>query len=200
LITFLFATRNRHKVKELRRLLKGVPVRLLSLDQFPELRSAQEDGATFRANALKKAVQTSRSTILPVLAEDSGLEVRALGGRPGVRSARFAGSTQNSSANVAKLLRSLARFPKSRRQARFVCCMAVAIGGKNVRTFEGTCPGSIGLRAAGRTGFGYDPVFVPRGFHHTLSQLGPGIKDGLSHRSKAAVKFRKWAGRFKTGP
>lgn len=200
MVTFLFATRNRHKVKELRRLLKGISVRLLFLDQFPGLRSVKENGATFRANAVKKAVQTSRFTILPVLAEDSGLEVRALQGAPGVRSARFAGRARNSSANVAMLLRSLAKVPKSRRQARFVCSLALAVGGKGVRTFEGTCPGSISFAAAGRTGFGYDPVFIPRGFHHTLAQLGPRVKDGLSHRSKAAVKFRRWAGCFKTAP
>lgn len=200
MLTVLLATRNRHKVRELRRLLKGIPIRFLTLDRFLDFSPVRENGATFRENAVKKAMGSSRRTILPVLAEDSGLEVRALNGRPGVRSARFAlrqaqgERTQNQidQTNVAKLLRVMARVPTHRRQARFVCVMAFAIGGKLLRAFEGNCSGSISFQPAGRTGFGYDPVFIPRGHRKTMAQLGARVKDGLSHRRRAAEKLKKY--------
>jgi XTP/dITP diphosphohydrolase len=119
-----------------------------------------------------------------------------LGGRPGVYSASFAGPAQKPQANNAKLLKMLNMIPASRRQARFVCCMALGMGGRLIRTFQGNCPGSIALQPAGRTGFGYDPVFVPRGYAKTMAQLGPKAKDRLSHRSRAARRFRRW---LKTG-
>jgi len=176
----------------MRRLLKGLPVRLITLDRFPGIPPVREDGSTFRANAVKKAMQTSRRVPLPVLAEDSGLEVRALKGRPGVHSARFAGPNQNDKANVAKLLRGMARVPASRRQSRFVCVMAVAVNGKLVRTFRGICHGAIGFKPAGRGGFGYDPVFIPSGFRKTTAQLGGREKDALSHRGQAARALTGW--------
>ena len=192
MITLLLATRNPHKVKELRRLFRGFPIRFITLDRFPGIPPVKENGATFRANAIQKAVATSRHTILPVLAEDSGLEVRALNGRPGVRSARFAGAAQNDSANLSKLLRGMSGIPPSRRQARFLCVMALAIGGGLIRTFQGNCPGSIALQAAGRGGFGYDPLFIPRGCRKTTAQLSAGEKDRFSHRGKAAGKLKEW--------
>lgn len=199
-MTLLFATRNRHKVRELRRIFKGSAVRFLTADQFPDLPAVYENGATFQANAVKKALVTSRHTILPVLAEDSGLEVQALNGRPGVRSARYAlrqaqgerTQNQKDQANVRKLLKDLSAVPSGRRQARFVCVMALAAGGKLIRTFEGSCLGTIALQPAGRTGFGYDPVFMPRGHRGTMSQLGARIKDSLSHRRKAAENLRRF--------
>ncbi len=202
---FLFATRNRHKVRELRRLLKNVPVRLVTLDRFPTIPPVHEDGSTFRVNAVKKAVQTSRYTILPVIAEDSGLEVRALGGRPGIRSARFAlrpfgklraqgERTQNQidRANVAKLLRVLARVPASRRQARFVCLTAVAAGGRLIKVFRGACRGSIAFEEHGKGGFGYDPVFIPAGSRKTTAQLNAARKDRISHRGQTARALAAW--------
>ena len=194
-MTILLATRNRHKVRELDRLLKGSRLRFLTLDRFPDLPPVHENGATFRANAVRKAVQTSRRTILPVLAEDSGLEVRALDGKPGVRSARYAGSAQQDEANLAKLLKEMREIPPSRRQARFVCVMALAIGGRLIAAFEGRCTGSIALEPAGRTGFGYDPVFIPRGYSKTMAQLGSVRKDSLSHRAQAAARFARWVKR-----
>ena len=188
-MVFLFATRNRHKVRELRRLLKNVPVRLVTLGRFPAIPPVREDGSTFRANAAKKAAQTSRHTILPVIAEDSGLEVRALAGRPGVRSARFAGRGQDDRANVEKLLRVMAHVPASRRQARFVCVMAVAAGGRLIKVFRGTCRGSIAFEPAGRGGFGYDPIFIPAGHRQTMAQAPVSLKDSLSHRSRAVKRL-----------
>jgi len=177
-----------------------LPVRWITCDRFPEIPPVREDCATFVANAVKKAVQTSRVTILPVLAEDSGLEVRALGGRPGVRSARFAlrpaqgerTQSQIDQVNVAKLLRAMDRVPPSRRQARFVCVMAVAAGGKLIRTFRGTCRGSIAFEPGGRGGFGYDPVFIPSGCRKTAAQLAGREKDALSRRGQAARASGRW--------
>ena len=199
-MVFLFATRNRHKLREMRRLLKNVPVRLITLDRFPSIPPVRENGSTFRANAVKKAVQTSRHTILPVIAEDSGLEVRALKGRPGIRSARFAlrqaqgERTQNQidRANVEKLLRVLERVPASRRQARFVCVMAVAAGGKLIRNFQCACRGSIAFEEKGRSGFGYDPIFIPAGSRKRAAQLSAARKDRISHRGQAARALAAW--------
>ena len=196
MVSLLLATQNRHKVRELRRLFRGFPVRFITRDHFSGIPPVKENGATFRANAIQKAVISSRHTILPVLAEDSGLEVRALDGRPGVRSARFAGAAQSDSANLTKLLRLMTGVAPSRRQARFVCVMAVAIGGRLIRTFEGSCSGSIAHRPAGRGGFGYDPAFIPRGYRKTMSQLGSAAKDQLSHRGQAAGRLKQWLRRF----
>ncbi len=192
MITVLLATRNPKKAKELRQLVRGMPVRFVSLNRFPDIPPVREDGATFRANAVKKAVETSRHTILPVLADDSGLEVQALSGCPGVRSARFAGTAQNDRANIDKLLRAMTGVPDSKRGARFVCCLAFAVDGRLVRVFEGVCDGKIASEPAGRTGFGYDPVFLPRGRRKTLAQLSSAQKNRLSHRFRAVSKFQEW--------
>lgn len=208
--TFLLATRNAKKARELRRLLRGAGLRVITLEQFPTIPPVREDRPTLRANAVKKAVETSRRTDLPVLADDSGLEVRALGGGPGVRSARLAGpaprpalsraegrgsgQTQDDRANIAKLLRLLRRVPASRRRARFVCVLALARRGRLLRTFEGVCSGVVAREPAGRTGFGYDPIFIPRGHRRTLAQLGPAVKDRLSHRTRAVQAFARWLG------
>lgn len=194
MITLLCATRNRHKVRELRQLLAGVPVKLVSLDRFPSIPPVHENGRTFRENAIKKAVAVSRRTILLVLAEDSGLAVRALGGRPGVRSARFAGPAQKDEANNAKLLRLMVNVPASERQARFICCLALAAGGRLIRTFQAECAGSIAVRPVGRHGFGYDPLFIPRGYNRTMAQWGARAKHRISHRAAAVGKFRRWLG------
>ena len=190
--TLLLATRNRKKAQEFRRLLAGARIRLLTLDQFPDIPPVAENGATFRENAVKKAVTTSRHTILPVVSDDSGLQVRVLRGRPGVRSARFAGPSQKDAANIAKLLRLMRTVPSSRRGARFVCSLALAAGGKLIRTFFGQLRGSIAQHPAGRTGFGYDPVFIPRGSRKTVAQLGSGPKDAFSHRARAARKLKRY--------
>ena len=191
MLTLLLATRNRHKVRELKRLLR-VPVRLLAIDRFAGIRTAREDGSTFRANAAKKAIAVSRQVPLLVLAEDSGIEVAALGNRPGVRSARFAGESQSDDANNRKMLRSLAAVPARKRTARYVCCMALAADGKVIRFFEGTCSGRVAIAPLGKSGFGYDPLFVPSGYKRTMAQLGSRVKQRISHRAKAAAKFERW--------
>ncbi len=192
MIAILLATRNRKKAQEFRRLARGSPLRIFTLEDFPDIPPTVEDQASFRANAVKKAVETSRHTILPVLADDSGLEVAALNGSPGVRSARFAGPAQNNAANNRKLLTLLASVPRAKRKARFVCFLAWAVGGRLIEVFQGVCEGSIARRRAGQTGFGYDPLFMPRGYRRTFGQLGSQIKDNLSHRAKALSQFRRW--------
>ncbi|MBI1953938.1 MAG: RdgB/HAM1 family non-canonical purine NTP pyrophosphatase [Candidatus Omnitrophica bacterium] len=195
-MTLLLATRNTRKAQELKRLLTGSGLSLFTLADFPDIPAVAEDHATFRSNAVKKALETSRFTILPVLADDSGLEVKALDGTPGVRSARFAGPSASDLANNRKLLSALAKVPGSRRQARFVCFLALAIGGRLVEVFQGVCEGAIALKPAGRTGFGYDPLFVPRGRRKTMAQLGSRFKDRLSHRAKALAQFQRWLKAF----
>ena len=190
--TFLLATRNPKKGRELQRLLKGLNLRVVTLGRFPGIPLVREDKPTLRGNAVKKAVQASRHTGLPVLADDSGLEVRALGGAPGVRSARYAGPAQDERANVAKLLHRMRELPPSRRRARFVCVLALARKGRLLRAFQGVCEGSIARAPAGRTGFGYDPVFIPRGRRKRLAELGPEVKDRLSHRTRAIGAFARW--------
>ena len=196
---FLLATRNPEKGKELQRLLNGLGIRVVTLDRFPGIPPVREDQPTLKENAVKKAMETYLHADLPVLADDSGLEVEGLGGLPGVRSARFAGPAlrrgsgqARDRANVAKLLRLLRGVPPSRRKARFVCVLAFARGGHIVRTFQGTCEGSIALAPAGRSGFGYDPVFIPAGKKRTLAEMGPKMKDSLSHRTLAVQAFARW--------
>lgn len=191
-MTLLLATRNPKKGRELRRLLIGLPIRIMTLDRFPDIPAVKEDAPTFQGNAVKKAVVVSRRTILPVLADDSGLTVHALGGLPGVRSARFAGPGQNDRKNMKKLLHLMKDIPASRRGARFVCVLALAAGGRLIKTFQGTCAGSIGFAMAGRHGFGYDPLFIPRASRKTFAQWGPKAKDAVSHRTRAIRKFKKW--------
>ena len=190
--TLLLATRNLKKGKELQRLLKGLDLRVVTLDRFPGIPPVREDRPTLSENAVKKAMETYLHADLPVLADDSGLEVEALGGLPGVRSARFAGPRRDDRANVAKLLKLLRGVPPSRREARFVCVLAFARGGRIVRTFQGACEGSIALAPAGRAGFGYDPVFIPAGKKRTLAEMGPKVKDSLSHRTRAVQAFSRW--------
>lgn len=186
--TLLLATRNPHKVRELRRYLRGLPVRVVTLAASPHVPPVREDGRTFEANAIKKAMIPSRRVPTLVMAEDSGLVVRALGGAPGVRSARFSrarSGADRDAANNSKLLRLLRGVPAPRRQAAFVCVVVVALRGRVLGVVRGECRGVIAEAPRGRTGFGYDPLFMPRGSRRTFAELGPRAKDRLSHRARA---------------
>ncbi len=214
--TLVIATRNRHKLTEIVAAL-GEEYRYLTLADFPGAPEVCEQGDSFKANATQKAIELARwlgpaisdlsfriSGPTFVVAEDSGLEVDALGGAPGVHSARFAaldiGQRGNSSdaANNAKLLRLLMGVPQSKRTARFRCVIAVVQLGKDKaqisepRYFEGVCEGRIAFELRGTTGFGYDPLFIPAGFDLTLAQLGPEIKNRISHRANAFAKLKEW--------
>ena len=194
--TLVMATRNAGKIRELRDLLAGLGIELLSLADFPDLPEIPEDGATFAANAGTKAKEVARLTHLPALADDSGLEVAALKGRPGGFSARYAqdrtGALVPSDAdNWGKLLSEMAGVPWDERQARFVCEIALAFPDARVFTARGECPGFIALEAKGEHGFGYDPVFWVPEFGRTMAELEPEVKNRLSHRAKALTALRE---------
>jgi len=183
----VLATRNRKKVEEIRRITADLPIAVLSLDDFPGCPETVEDQQTFEGNAVKKAREVAACTGKPALSDDSGLEVDALGGAPGVYSARYAPDAAggNDPKNHEKLLRDLAGVPDAKRTARFVCCLALAFPDGAVRTFFGHAEGVISHAPKGQGGFGYDPVFVPEGFRLTFAEMTASEKDALSHRAKA---------------
>ncbi len=182
----VFATRNRGKLVELRELLPGIEVRSLDDIHVPDV---VEDADTFAGNAAKKAREVSHATGLPALADDSGLEVDALGGAPGVYSARYAGHGHDDAANNAKLLAALAGVPAEKRTARFHAVLALAdvTGplGAQVLTADGTCEGVILDAPRGTGGFGYDPLFFAPELGMTFAEAGVGPKSDLSHRARA---------------
>ena len=182
----LVATRNRGKLRELASLLSDVPMKLLSLDEAGVEGEVEETGATFEENAVLKATAYARSSGLTTLADDSGLEVDALGGEPGVRSARYAGPDADDGARVRLLLSKLSETPSGRRQARFRCAMAVASPNGSARTFAGECEGIIADAPRGRNGFGYDPAFLFPETGRTMAELSSEEKDAVSHRGMAA--------------
>jgi XTP/dITP diphosphohydrolase len=181
----VLATRNRKKAEELRRITADMPVSVLTLDDFTDCPETEEDGATFEANAVKKAVEVARCTGKPALADDSGLEVYALGGAPGVFSARYSGAGATDSRNSEKLLTELRSVEQEKRGARFVCCIALAFTDGSVYTFRGHAEGAIGTEPRGVNGFGYDPLFYPLGSSRTFAEMNEMEKDAISHRGKA---------------
>lgn len=187
----IVATRNQHKLKEIKTLLKGLPIKIFSLNYFKHVPEVIEDGATFKANAKKKAIQISRFLKKLVVADDSGLEVDALAGKPGVFSARFSGKGATYKSNNEKLLRLLKDMPLNKRNALFRCVIAIADKGKIIGVAEGRRKGRIGFKPRGKSGFGYDPIFIPHGYSETFSQLGPKKKNKISHRSRALAEAKK---------
>ena len=179
----LIASRNAHKILEIREIFDLPGVEWVSTAAFPDLHDVVEDGATFEANAIKKAVELARATGLWALADDSGLEVAALGNAPGVYSARYAGEPCNHARNNAKLLHDLSG--KADRSARFRCVAALSDPSGRVETVSGSCPGRIIEHLRGAQGFGYDPLFVPDGFDQTFAEMGSEQKNRLSHRGRA---------------
>jgi len=188
----VLATRNKKKVEEIRRITADLTITIRSLADFPDCPETVEDRDTFEGNATKKAVEICRCTGRTALADDSGLAVDALNGAPGVYSARYAGEGANDVRNNEKLLSALSEVPSGKRSARFVCCMALAFADGTVRTFFGEARGSITLEPKGKTGFGYDPVFLPDGFDRTFAEMTGAEKDRLSHRGKALEKLAKF--------
>jgi XTP/dITP diphosphohydrolase len=184
----VLATRNKKKAEEIKRIFGGQDIRFVTLDAFPGCRDVEEDGKTFRANAVKKAVHVARFTKCPAIADDSGLEVSALGGAPGVFSARYAGAGAGDKKNVRKLLVEMKNLRKGERKARFVCCSALALPDGRYKTFTGYARGSIGSRPRGSNGFGYDPLFYPEGHMRTFAEMTAAEKDFLSHRGKSLRK------------
>ncbi len=186
------ATRNQKKIEEIGRILDASDVTLLGLEDFPACPEVQETGSTFEENAVLKAKAVSGHTGRPALADDSGLEVYALGGAPGIYSARFAGEGAADSGNAEKLLREMQSVPDAQRGARFVCVMALAYPDGHISIFTGTVEGSIGIAPKGKAGFGYDPVFYPRGHERTFAEMSPSEKDSLSHRARALERLKEY--------
>ncbi|WP_280498039.1 RdgB/HAM1 family non-canonical purine NTP pyrophosphatase [Nocardia asiatica] len=188
----LVASRNAKKLNELRRILDeaGIAgIEIVGLDDVPAYDEAPETGATFEANALAKARDGAAATGLACVADDSGLEVDALNGMPGVLSARWSGRHGDDAANNALLLAQLADVPDERRGGRFVStCALVAPGGVET-VVRGEWPGTIGRKPVGDGGFGYDPLFVPAGGEVTAAQLTPAEKDAVSHRGRALAQL-----------
>ncbi len=187
--SLLVATRNRGKLREIVELLEAAGVECDSLAGHPEVGDVEESGASFEENARLKASAAARASGLWALGEDSGLEVDALGGAPGVRSARYAGKHGDDAANNGKLLAELGS--RLDRAARYRCAMALARpDGEIVAATSGTCEGEIATAPRGGGGFGYDPCFVPSGRSLTMAELSPAEKHDLSHRGRAARAMR----------
>ncbi|MGD0174057.1 MAG: RdgB/HAM1 family non-canonical purine NTP pyrophosphatase [Anaerolineales bacterium] len=181
----LVATTNAGKQREYRELLREVPAEIVFPNDLGITLEVEEDGATFRENAAKKALALARASGLLSLADDSGLEVDALGGEPGVRSSRYAGPGADDSRRRAFLLEKLRGIPAPR-MARFVCVIAIAVPGGDTSFAEGECRGEITLAQRGSNGFGYDPIFQPEGRQVTMAELSPEEKNRISHRARAA--------------
>ncbi len=188
----VIATRNLGKVAEFKRILEFPGLNVLDLSTFPEAPEVQETADTYAGNALLKAQAIAAHTGLPALADDSGLEVDALGGAPGVKSARFAGAQTGFELKLPKLLECLANVPEEKRTARFRCVLCWVNPQANLESpffTEGLVEGHIAHEPRGQHGFGYDPVFVPQGFQRTMAELEPHQKDALSHRGRALQKM-----------
>ena len=195
-IELVVATRNSHKTREIQHIL-GPDFRVRDLRAYPEIRNIPESGTSFEENAKLKALAASERLPALVIADDSGLEVDALGGAPGIYSARYAGANATERDKIDKLLRELARVQATgdERRARFRCVVALARNGDTLEIFEGIVEGRIADEARGDSGFGYDPIFIPEGFKETFGELPAEVKNTISHRAKAirqlALKLRQ---------
>lgn len=187
----VLATRNRDKAAEITALLGDLGIRIRTLAEFPDTPDVVEDGETCEANAVKKAISIARHIGLPAVADDTGLEVNALGGRPGVYAARYAGDKATYEDNWRKLLRELQGVPRAKRGARFVTVAAVAWPTGSVKVVEGVLDGEIAETPSGTHGFGYDPVFFVPELGKSLAQLAPEEKNRISHRARAFAKIKQ---------
>ena len=190
--SLIVATTNKGKLKEIEKCLKGLDYELKSLSDFENPPSIAEDKDTFEGNALKKAVLVAERYGTAALSDDSGLEVDALGGAPGVHSARYGGPGLDDKGRYEKLLLEMKDVPLEKRQCRFRTVMVYAFPGRLPEVFTGTMEGALAFAPKGDSGFGYDPVFIPEGMSHTVAELGPEIKNRISHRAKALQAFAEF--------
>ncbi len=196
-LELLIATKNIGKIKELQQLLADLPIVLRSASEFINIREPEETGVTFTDNAILKARYYAEKTGLLALADDSGLEVWALNGAPGVFSARYAGADATNEEKLARLLKELSEKQEEARLARFVCAMAIADQkGEIINLAEGLCEGKIAWQPTGTNGFGYDSIFIPEGFSESFGELSSEIKQKISHRAQATNKIIEFLRNF----
>ncbi|MAS94097.1 MAG: non-canonical purine NTP pyrophosphatase, RdgB/HAM1 family [Verrucomicrobiales bacterium] len=193
--TLIVATHNAHKTEEMRAILGDLFDEIVDLTAIPGLEPPVEDGETFAENSAIKALAASQEQPDAfVLADDSGLEVDALGGAPGIYSSRYSGEDATDASNREKLLEELAKKENAEKQrtARFRCVVTVAQNGEVLSQFDGTVEGTIAASTTGEGGFGYDPLFVPEGYERSFGELSEEVKNGMSHRGRALEGFREW--------
>jgi len=186
----VLATRNEGKLREIKDLLEGLDIKIISLMDIKEIPAISEDGSSFQENALIKAEAVASFTKMVTIADDSGLEVDALNGKPGIYSARFAGEDTSDEKNNIELLRRLEGVPMSERGATFKCAIAIVKPGGKKKIIEGECSGIIQFEEKGKFGFGYDPLFFVPEYGKTFAELSPEIKNRISHRAKAMEKLK----------
>ena len=184
------ATKNKKKLQEIKEILKGLDLKITSIADYSGSPRIIENGRTFKANAVKKTVKIARFTAKLTLGEDSGLCVDALGGAPGIYSSRFSGKDKSDQKNNLKLLQLLKDLPLAKRKARYVCSVALADKSGIIGVQEGECSGLIGFQMKGKSGFGYDPLFIIPKYKKTFAQLGTRIKHKMSHRYRALVRIK----------
>src|SRR5574341_1302997 len=190
--TVVIATQNEKKRAEIKEILKDAPgILLRGIEDFPFLPEIKEDGNTFRENAIKKATILAKACNTWTMADDSGLEIDALKGRPGIYSARYAGPDATDKNNIEKVLSELRGIPKERRTARFICSVSLASPNQLFFVVEGYCDGFITNEPRGTNGFGYDPIFCVPDYNKTLAELNPPIKNRISHRARALEQFKE---------
>lgn len=187
----IIATRNQKKKEEITRLLGFTGIKIWSLADFRNIPAIEEDGLTFDDNAIKKATIAASMTGMLAIADDSGLEVDALGGKPGIYSARYAGENAGDRENNRKLLEELKDVPFKKRTARYKCSIALVEPDGNFKVVRGECFGLIATTPKGNNGFGYDPLFIVPNFSKTVAELSPKIKDRISHRAKAIYQAKR---------
>ncbi|MCX7927636.1 MAG: XTP/dITP diphosphatase [Candidatus Omnitrophica bacterium] len=190
-ITLLVATKNQKKLREIKQIMRDMPCKIISLADINKPIYIREDGQTFKENAIKKATTVAAKTGMLTMGEDSGLCVDALGGAPGVRSARYSGRNKSDEKNNQKLLQQLKDVPEKKRRAYYVCAIALADKNGLIGVVEGRCYGRIAKEPRGKNGFGYDPLFLIRRFGKTFGELPISVKHKISHRFKALKKVKQ---------
>ncbi len=188
----VIASKNQGKIREIRNFLHGLDIELKSMEDFPEIPEIPEDGKTFEENALKKAKAIFDHTKYTTIADDSGLEVKYLNNKPGILSKRYAGPNANDLTNNQQLLEDLKGVEMDNRKAKFKCVIVLYNSLYNGLTFEGKCDGYLIDQMKGDNGFGYDPLFVPLGYHKTFAELDLVTKNKISHRGKALTHLREF--------
>lgn len=188
----LIASKNKGKIAEFKKLFSKHHIDVISLHDLEEdVEDIEETGSTFKENAALKAETIAQQMNIPVLADDSGLIVPALDGAPGIYSARYAGENANDQANNALLLKNMIDLKGDERKAHFICVLAIAKPGKETQFLTGYCEGAIANETTGTNGFGYDPLFIPEGYHQKMAELDSHVKNDISHRSVAIRLLEK---------